>query len=99
MPSTIARELRRQGVDVVTTGEAGLLGTPDTAQLAHAHATGRVMVTQDKDFLRLNDEGVNHSGIAYSRHGTRTIGQLVAALIRIHRSLDAERMVDWVEYL
>jgi predicted nuclease of predicted toxin-antitoxin system len=54
MDNAIARALRRAEIDVVTTSEAGLLSTPDTVQLAHAHASGRVMVTQDQDYLRLH---------------------------------------------
>ena len=52
----IARALRRRGIDAITAREADLLGAPDAEPLAHAHAQGRVMVTQDDDFLSLHHE-------------------------------------------
>jgi len=50
----IAEGLRRRGVDVTTTADAGLLSTSDEVQAAHCLAVGRVIVTQDRDFLRLS---------------------------------------------
>lgn len=44
--------LRQRGVDVVTTPESGMLGASDEEHLRRASAEGRVMVTQDDDFLR-----------------------------------------------
>jgi predicted nuclease of predicted toxin-antitoxin system len=80
MDSAVARALRREGIDLITTAEAGLLGAADVVQLAHAHSTGRVMVTQDKDFLRLSRQGVEHGGIVYFAHGTRTIREGIDGL-------------------
>jgi predicted nuclease of predicted toxin-antitoxin system len=53
----IADKLRELGVDVITAHEAGMRGQPDYIALAHAYATRRVMVTHDRDFLRLSDAG------------------------------------------
>jgi predicted nuclease of predicted toxin-antitoxin system len=95
----IAAALRRDGIDVMTTTDAGLLGMPDVVQLAHAHASGRVLFTEDRDFLRLNRQGVEHSGIVYCARGSRTIGQVVAALTRIWREVDSEAMVGRVQFI
>ena len=54
--------LRRCGIDMLTTSEAKLLGAPDEAQLALAASQGRVVVTQDDDFLRFHAQGVMHIG-------------------------------------
>jgi predicted nuclease of predicted toxin-antitoxin system len=43
--------MRRRGVDVMTVTEAGMCGRNDEAQLAFALNTGRVIVTQDRDFF------------------------------------------------
>jgi hypothetical protein len=99
MDFAVARGLRRAAIDVITTAEAGLLGAPDTVQLAHAHAAGRVMVTQDRDFLRFNRQGIAHSGIAYCAQGSRTIGEIIAGLIQIHRMLDADQMIGQLQYI
>ena len=99
VPHAVAQALRRRGIDVVTTPAAGLLGTPDANQLTSSHAAGRVPVTQDRDFLRLHRDGAQHSGIAYWDQGSRTVGELVAALTLIYEILDAGEMVGRVEYL
>jgi predicted nuclease of predicted toxin-antitoxin system len=95
----VANGLRQAGLDVITTVEAGLLGAPDTVQLAHAHATGRVTVTQDKDFTRLHNEGRPHSGIAYSIRGRRSIKQIVDALSLLDEVYDPDEMVGRIEYI
>jgi predicted nuclease of predicted toxin-antitoxin system len=46
--------LRRRGIDVTTTPEAGLISATDEVQAAYALAECRVIITQDRDFLRLN---------------------------------------------
>jgi predicted nuclease of predicted toxin-antitoxin system len=63
----VAEGLRRRGIDVVTTYEAGMLGASDREQLAFAASEGRVLFTKDADFLRLHGAGVRHAGIVYSR--------------------------------
>ena len=48
--SAIADGLRRRGIDVTTTAEAGLRGAGDEAHVAFALSEGRVVVTNDADF-------------------------------------------------
>jgi hypothetical protein len=95
----VANGLRRAELDVVTSAEAGLLGAPDTFPLSHAHAAGRVLVTQDRDFTRLNGEGWPHSGIAYSERGSRSIRQIIEALILLNDVYDPEEMHGRLEYI
>ena len=99
IPRAVADALRRRGIAVTTPSEVGLLGDDDTAHLAFALATKRVLVTQDSDFLRLHDQGYRHAGIAYCSQGTRIIGQLVTRLVLIHELLTAEELVGHVEFL
>jgi len=98
VPHTVAEALRRRGIDVLTAGEAGLLGMSDTEHLARALAAGRVFVTHDSDFLRLHQQHP-HAGIAYCAQGTRTIGQLVTGLVLIHELLTPAEMANQVEFL
>lgn len=49
----IASGLRRRGIDVTTSGEAGLIGASDNEQLQYARREGRVIVSQDTDFKTL----------------------------------------------
>jgi predicted nuclease of predicted toxin-antitoxin system len=60
----VAQALRRRAIDVLTAGEAGLLGAPDADYLASSRNTSQVLVTHDSDFLRLHQEQ-EHVGIAY----------------------------------
>lgn len=77
----IAEGLRRRGMDVTTTHEAGLVGAADHEQLRFATANGRVLVTRDRDFLALHNQGVAHAGIAYWHPKRRALGQVVLALM------------------
>ena len=99
MPNAVATALRRAGIDVVTTAEAGLLGTPDVQQLAAALAATRVIVTLDADFLGLHRRGFPHAGIAYSPRGGRAIGVVIDHLTLMHAVFEAEDMMGRVEYI
>ena len=94
----VIRGLRQRGVDVLTVPETGLLGAADEDHLERAQAEGRVLFTQDEDFLRLHAAGVAHAGIAYAPQGT-PIGQIVRGLMLIHQVLEPDDMTGHVEYL
>lgn len=99
VPAAVCKGLRRRSVEVLTVEEAGRSGLPDDAQLAFASHEGRVMVTLDSDFIALAAQGVEHGGIAYARPGTRSVGELVRALLLIHGTLEPAEMISHVEYL
>ncbi|WP_420455955.1 DUF5615 family PIN-like protein [Rubrivirga sp.] len=90
--------LRRRGVDVATVVEMDALGDSDEAHLARAHRDGRVVFSQDTDFLRLAAAGVDHSGVVYARQGT-AVGDLVRGLVRLVRTVGADEMAGRVEFL
>ena len=96
--NAIAQGLRRRGVDVLTTYEAGMLGASDEEQLAFAQRENRVIFTQDEDFLRLDATGVEHVGIAYTEQGS-SFGDIIRGLVLIHEVLDMGDMRNHVEYL
>ena len=95
----IALGLRRQGIEVTTTPEAKLLGAIDAEQAAYALAQGRVIFTQDRDFLRINAAGVPHAGIAYCEKDTRSIGEIIDSLALLWELCEPEEMANHVEYL
>ncbi len=99
MPKAVAQALRRVGIEVETTPEAGLLGAPDLVHLTHAHAHGRVVVTDDSDFADLHHRMATHSGIAYFPGGRRSIGEIVEMLTLLHATYSAEEMVGRLEWL
>lgn len=91
--------LRQRGVDVTTAGEAGLLGATDEQHLDYARTQQRMIITKDTDFLRLNAGGESHSGIAYCKQGTRTIGQMLISLVHIYEELTPEQVTGRVIYI
>lgn len=99
MPHALADGLRRRGVAVSTAFEERLLGRSDVDQLAHARDHQCVLVTQDADFLRLHRQGVTHAGIAYYAPGSRSIGELISALVLIHEVLSTDEIAGEVEWL
>jgi hypothetical protein len=75
-----------------------MMEAPDEEHLARARAEGRVIFTQDEDFLRFHAAGADHAGIAYAPQGT-PIGQIIRGLMLIQQILDAEDMVGQLEFL
>lgn len=96
--SAITNGLRRRGVDVMTTNDAGMLAASDKAYLKFAAKEGRVLFTQDDDFLKLHAVGIPHAGLVYS-HQTNSIGSIVKGLLLIYNVLDAEEMLNNLEFI
>jgi len=95
----LAEGLRRRGVDVTTTPEAGLREASDEAQAAYVESEGRVLVTQDEDFLAIHAAGRPHPGIIYCRKGSRSLGDMIRGLILVWEVYDPEEMRGRVEFL
>lgn len=95
----IAEGLRRRGIDVTTTPEVGLMAATDEAQVEFAQRQGRVIFTQDADFLRLHQAGVSHSGITYCVQGSRSVGAIIRGLVLTWELLEPEEMAGKVEFL
>lgn len=95
----VATGLWKRGIDVVTIAEVGRLGAEDEDLLAFAEEEGRVMVTQDRDFLRLAAQmSGDHPGVVYAPQG-RSIGELVRLLDLLAQVSDTEEMRGRVEYI
>jgi predicted nuclease of predicted toxin-antitoxin system len=94
----VIRGLRVRGVDVLSVPEANMLEASDEAHLAFALEKGRVIFTQDADFLRLAAAGHDHAGIVYARQGT-SVGDIIQGLMLIVQVLEAEEMKGKIEYL
>ena len=95
----IARALRRYGIDVTTTVDAGLRTGNDPAHLDFICREGRVVVTHDADFLRYASQSNDHPGIAYCHMGARSVGEIIRSLILIYEALTSREMAGHVEYL
>lgn len=95
----IAAGLALHGVDVTTTSGAGLLHVFDESQLAYSVAEGRVIVTQDTDFLRIAAGGQEIPGIAFYPDQGRSIGQIIQYLLLIWEVYEPDEMRNRVEFL
>ena len=95
----IPNGLRRRGIDVTTTPEENLIGKLDEEQLAFAISQKRVIFTQDTDFLRLQQQGISHYGIAYCQQKSKSIGEIVQGLVLIWQVLEVDEMMNHLEYL
>lgn len=94
----VIRGLRRRGVDVLTAPEADMLQAPDEEHLRLAATQGRVILTQDDDFLRLGAQGHEHAGIVYTPQHT-PVGAVVSGLMLIYQALTPDEMTNHVEFL
>src|SRR5262245_30194267 len=98
-PHAIAEGLRRRGIEVTTTPEADLISASDEEQTAYALSERRVIFTLDRDFLRINAQGIPHAGIVYCRQGKRGIGGIIQGLIEIWEIMEPDEMQNWLVYL
>lgn len=94
----IARQLRARGVDVTTSQDAELLGAVDESQFAFACATGRVLVTHDRDFHELVREGSDHPGLAFSVKDDWHLGELVRWLELLAKVYEPSDLRGRTEY-
>ncbi len=95
----VAAGLRRHGIDVTTTADAGLRGAADGAHLDFAIRQSRVIVTDDADFLRMASVDSRHAGIAICRRANHSIGEIIRWLILIHEVMTPEEMTGHAEYI
>jgi predicted nuclease of predicted toxin-antitoxin system len=95
----VALALRRHGIDVTTSQEAGLRTQSDSAQLDYIRNEQRVIMTHDTDFLQIASTSSDHSGIVYCGKAARSIGDIIRGLILIYEVLTPEDIRGQVEFL
>ena len=96
--AAIAEGLRRRGIDVLTAREDGFDRRSDADILARASELGRVVFTQDVDFISLVDEclveGRQFCGVVFSHQLKITIGQAIADLEIVCRILTPDEAAN-----
>jgi uncharacterized protein with PIN domain len=90
----ISIALQQRGIDVLTAQEADNLDIDDEEHLEFATLEGRVIFTQDADFLRVT----NHNGIVYA-HQRTPMRQIIEGLILIAEAMTEEEMKNHIEFL
>ncbi len=95
--------LRRRGVDVRTAQEDGSATLADPDLLDRAAALGRLIFTQDDDFLaeahRRQRAGEYFVGVLYIHQRDAQIGQCVSDLETIALASELEEYANEVRYL
>jgi hypothetical protein len=83
--SAIVAGLRQRGMDMVTAQERGQRQTDDEILLATAGTEGRLLLSNDTDFLRIHSDwmaaGRNHAGIVYWPQ-ERPVGEVVRRILQ-----------------
>jgi predicted nuclease of predicted toxin-antitoxin system len=95
--------LRDRGVDVLTAQEDGRRELPDPDLLDRATVLGRVLFTQDDDFLqeaaRRQKAGIHFAGVVYAHQLALTIGQCIEELETLAKAGQPEDFENRIEYL
>lgn len=103
VPRPVTLALRTRGIDVLTAQEDGSARLADADLLARATALGRVLVTQDDDFVRvgvrLQREQGQFGGIVYAHQVRVPIGLMIRELELIAKAMTIEEWPGRIEYL
>lgn len=95
--------LRQRGVDVLTAQEDAADRFDDKALLNRASEIGRVLFTQDEDFLtetaQRQRSGESFGGVIFGRQSEVTIAQYIADLELLAKACQTEEMIDRLQYL
>jgi len=83
------------GIDVVR----GALGADDPEHLQRASGMGRVVCTEDDDFLALAASVNEHAGIIKGEQEKHAIGDWVKYLRLVHSACTAEELQNTVSFL
>jgi len=101
--AAITAGLRRRGIDVLTAQEDGSRRFEDTALLNRATELGRVLFTQDDDFLAIVRERQGSermfTGLIYGHQLAATVGKYVLDLEVMCKVLEPEDLMNRIEYL
>jgi hypothetical protein len=99
----MSRELRRRDVDVLTSEEDRTTDWDDERLLERAAHLGRIVFTQDDDFLVIGHQwqnsGREFAGIAYAHQLRITVGQAIHDLELMAKIMTADEMRNRIEFL
>lgn len=81
--AAVLNGLRSRGFDIVTFMEVGRKSIADEEQIQWARTVGRVILTNDDDYLKLASENnSDHSGIMFCHAEKHSIGSMIDAVER-----------------
>ena len=99
IPSSLIEGLQRRGLNVVTVQGIGLSSEEDKTIMDRARKEGRIIYTQDADFLRLHQAGYKHAGIVYHHPLAYSTGEVIRKITLVCEVLSAKEMKGCAEFL
>lgn len=84
--------LRRLGFDVTIAQHVGLTGEPDEGELRFSTLHSRVLITNDRDFLRAAHFPPIHPGILYAGYLPQDVRTIVRSIVAYAAGTDED---DW----
>ena len=103
VPRAITAGLRLRGVDVITAYEDAASDMDDPELLDRAGELGRVLFTQDDDFLseatKRQREGIPFRGVIYAHQLRVSIGACIHDLAIIAEAGEPEDLANRVQFL
>jgi hypothetical protein len=99
----IIEGLKREGINVQSTKEAGNLGAKDEEQFEYANTQKACIFTHDDDFLKIaakwHKEGREHYGVIYISQQRAHIGHCIKRIKLLWDKLSSEDMKNHIEFL
>ena len=103
IPIIVTESLRRKGIDVLTSQEDGTATMDDESLLDRATARGRLLFTQDQDFLRIASArqraGIHFVGVLFAHQQGASLGSIVEDIELIAMCGEPEEFSGRVTYL
>ncbi len=103
IPLVVTQGLRRKGIDVLTSQEDGTAELDDEALLDRAAMLGRLLFTQDQDFLGIASErqatGSPFLGILFANQHGASLGRLIDDIELVASCGEWEEFSNRVTYL
>jgi predicted nuclease of predicted toxin-antitoxin system len=103
IPAAIADGLRRNSIDVLTSQEDQTRTADDEDLLKRATSLGRLLFTQDEDFLAIADtwqqSSKHFAGILFAAQIGTSIGQMIADIQLIAEVCSPQEVAERVIYL
>ena len=99
IPFPVIDGLIRRGIDVTTVQQLGMRSALDQLILEAARQQGRVVYTNDADFLRHHAVGINHSGIIYHHTLEHSVGEAIRRFSLVCELLSPQEMMGRVQFV
>lgn len=103
VPVAVTESLRRRGLDVLTSQQDGTATGSDEVLLALASELGRLLFSQDQDFLAIaadwQRDGRTFAGVVFAPQQGVSLGRLADDLELLLTCCEAEELRDRVIYL